>query len=529
MNLQKTGKLIFASGFFVSAIFLSGNSIATAGTVYSQAGDVTSDSVVLWGRCNAEQDALLTFSLTTHKNLITDKNINIVRKKSHHVSDKSDYTGSLVFKGLKPGKQYYYQATCKPLAQHTKATVKGKDKGKVKGTLSTFKTASEPAKAESIRFVWVADLGGQGWGRNPDLSITHVDGELIKGGYVVFDSMSKLNPDFALFQGDMIYADGAIPVSKDIPADVGDGTWVNNPAKDFVAITLDDFRANWKYNLGDAKMAHFLARTPVYVQWDDHEVSNNWYPGEIMPAGAPYFGISADVLAANAKQALFEYNPIDGTKLYRSVQHGKHMELFLLDERSFRDPNPDNYDPDGIEMLGQEQLAWLKDALVKSKATWKIISTHDPLSIVTGGVDDRDAWSQDDPAVLGREVQLAEILKFIKDHDIKNVVYLTSDVHFTAAISYDPSLATFQEFNPFWEFVIGPIHAGAFGSGNLDASFGPQYEYVRAPSTEGIGQNSPPPHLQSFGLVEISIDGEMTVKLIDITGAVLFEKTMLPL
>lgn len=204
------------------------------------------------------------------------------------------------------------------------------------------------------------------------------------------------------------------------------------------------------------------------------------------------------------------------------------MELFLLDERSFRDANPDNYDPDGIEMLGKKQLAWLKKALKKSEATWKIISTHDPLSIVTGGVDDRDAWGQEDPAVLGREVQLAEILKFIKEHDIKNVIFLTSDVHFTAAIAYDPSRATAKDFNPFWEFVIGPIHAGAFGPGNLDTSFGPQYDYLRAPGTEGIGQNSPPPHLQSFGLAEIRKDGILTIKLIDITGAVLFEKTMSP-
>ncbi|MBK9662594.1 MAG: alkaline phosphatase D family protein [Nitrosomonas sp.] len=151
------------------------------------------------------------------------------------------------------------------------------------------------------------------------------------------------------------------------------------------------------------------------------------------------------------------------------------------------------------------------------------------LSIVTGGIDDRDAWGQEDAAILGREVQLAEILKFIKDNDIKNVVFLTSDVHFSAAIAYDPSVAATQEFKPFWEFVIGPIHAGAFGPGNLDTSFGPHYEYLRAPGTEGIGQNAPPPHLQSFGMVEISKGGVLTVKLMDITGAVLFEKIMQPL
>lgn len=49
----------------------------------------------------------------------------------------------------------------------------------------------------------------------------------------------------------------------------------NLPAKDFVAISLDEFRENWKYNLGDEKFVRFLAETPIYVQWDDHEVTNN--------------------------------------------------------------------------------------------------------------------------------------------------------------------------------------------------------------------------------------------------------------
>ncbi|MGH8223127.1 MAG: alkaline phosphatase D family protein [Woeseiaceae bacterium] len=46
--------------------------------------------------------------------------------------------------------------------------------------------------------------------------------------------------------------------------------------------------------------------------------------------------------------------------------------------------------------------------------------------------------------VLGREVQLGELLKFIKDEDIKNVVFITADVHFAAAISYDPAQAKFR-------------------------------------------------------------------------------------
>lgn len=520
---MKIQKLILVFGIFTTIVFFSGHSIAVTRMVYSQSGDVTSNSAVLWGRCNQEQDTQIKFTLFTaaHKHQHTPHQYQHVQEKVSKVSAKTDYTRSVIFKGLEPNTQYHYQVECKSLGKDASPTASG--------MMSNFTTPPSSQHAGAVRFVWVADLAGQGWGRNPHLSIKHIAGDLIQGGYVVFASMSKLNPDFALFQGDMIYADVEIPPRKKMPVDVGGGIWINKPSKDFVAIALDDFRANWKYNLGDKNMAHFLAKTPVYVQWDDHEVANNWYPGKIMPEDAPYFGMTADELAKTAKQALLEFNPIKHADLFRSFQYGKHMELFLLDERSYRGANSDNDNPNGIEMLGQAQLNWLKDALKNSQATWKIISTHDPLSIVTGGVTDRDAWGQNDAAILGREVQLAEILKFLKDHDIKNVVFLTSDVHFAAAISYEPARATFKDFNPFWEFVIGPINAGAFGAGNLDASFGPKYEYLRAPSTEGIGQNSPPPYLQSFGLVEISIIGELTVKLIDITGSLLFKKRMVPL
>ena len=51
--------------------------------------------------------------------------------------------------------------------------------------------------------------------------VTAFDGDKIKGGYVVFDVIRKFKPDFAVFQGDMIYADNAIPATKEIPAEVG--------------------------------------------------------------------------------------------------------------------------------------------------------------------------------------------------------------------------------------------------------------------------------------------------------------------
>jgi len=331
--------------------------------------------------------------------------------------------------------------------------------------------------------------------------------------------MESLNPQFALFQGDMIYADGAIPPVKAIPEAMGGGNWTNNPSKDFIAVTLDEFRANWKYNFGDEKMQSFLCKTPVFVQWDDHEVryynniinlltlflasnttnpcvvyiyiyicllrlknfkvTNNWYPDEVM-ANQYEDGTAVNGLYVNSLQAFYEFNPImEGSSIYRKQQFGKNLEIFFPDYRSFRDPNPGNEGEEPIAMMGPEQLEWLKESLKESKATWKIISSHDPIGIVTGGAGDRDSFGNELPEILGREFEVKELLQFINDNKIENVVSLSSDVHFTAHVNMHPDRAEggFTDFKPLDEFVIGPIHAGSFGPNYMDTSFGALYEY----------------------------------------------------
>ena len=99
---------------------------------------------------------------------------------------------------------------------------------------------------------------------------------------------------------------------------------------------------------------------------------------------------------------------------------------------------------------------------------------------------------------------------------MENLVWLTADVHYTAAHHYSPDRAAFQEFEPFWEFVSGPLHAGTFGPNALDPTFGPEVRYVMAPSDEQ-GVNLPPSEgLQFFGLVDIDGDTEqLTVRLMN--------------
>jgi alkaline phosphatase D len=103
------------------------------------------------------------------------------------------------------------------------------------------------------------------------------------------------------------------------------------------------------------------------------------------------------------------------------------------------------------------------------------------------------------------------VLEAIQKAIVTNVVWITADVHYTAAHHYDPSRAATHDFDDFWEFVAGPIHAGTFGPNPLDPTFGPEQKFVWAPTAEAPAF-SPLDGLQSYGLVEAKED-ELSVGL----------------
>jgi alkaline phosphatase D len=116
----------------------------------------------------------------------------------------------------------------------------------------------------------------------------------------------------------------------------------------------------------------------------------------------------------------------------------------------------------------------------------------------------------------------------MKRHLVRNVVWLTADVHYTAAHRYEPSKAQFTDFDPFWEFISGPLNAGTFGPGVLENTFGPQVAFYKAPP-KGLSGMAPTAGLQFFGEVEIDgRSGEMTVRLKDLTGSTLFTQRIEP-
>jgi alkaline phosphatase D len=165
-------------------------------------------------------------------------------------------------------------------------------------------------------------------------------------------------------------------------------------------------------------------------------------------------------------------------------------------------------------------VAWLKRELMNSRATWKVIAADMPLSLIVVYDNDRkwgvEAIAQGDGPPRGRELEIADILSFIKHAGVRNTLWLTADVHYCAAHRYDPGKAQFQDFEPFWEFVTGPIHAGAFGPNDLDNTFGPQIVFQKAPPKEPAQTGAADYDLQFFG--HVAIDGAsevMTVTLKD--------------
>jgi alkaline phosphatase D len=268
------------------------------------------------------------------------------------------------------------------------------------------------------------------------------------------------------------------------------------------------------------------------VLWDDHEVRDNWYPTRDLSSDVRYTVKSVALLAARARQAFIEYNPLpitadDPERIFRMISSGPLVDVFALDFRSYRGPNTANRQAtlsDESRIMGVPQVQWLTSQLSASRAVWKVIASDMPIGLVVrdGNTAFEAVANADDGPPRGREIEIAEILKFIKDRRIRNVVWITGDVHYCAAHRYDPEKAHFMEFDPFWEFVAGPLHAGTFRPNALDATFGPDVKFVGVPAD--LAANRPPSAgLQFFGLLRIDARTKMmTASLHDLSGRAIY-------
>lgn len=466
-------------------------------------GDVTADSAVIWSRT------------TRPARMVVEWSRNEGFRNPHRVSGpvtgpEADFTAKTLLTGLPAGERVFYRVRFEDRGTPGEAgpTVSGQ-----------FLTA--PRDRRNVLFAWSGDTAGQGYGIDPAF-----------GGMRTYASLKAAQPDFFVHSGDTIYADGPLPATIKLP----DGRmWRNEllPEKAKVAETLAEFRGNHRYNLGDPQVRDCYAHVPILAQWDDHEVRNNWYPGQKLNEDSRYTEKNVDVLAARARQAFLDYMPIRPSQdsiIYRSVARGPLCDLFFLDLRSYRGPNGSNRQstrtPDA-DFMGGTQLEWLKRSMKASRALWKVVCTDMPLALLVGdGADRWEAWANGDPGVpLGRELEIADLLAFLKNNGIQNVIFLTADVHYAASHRYDPSRARFTEFNPFWEFVSGPLHAMSLSAGTLDRTFGPEAVWSSRPA--GSPTSGPFSREQYFGTVGIDgRSGALTVTHFDREGTRLSSTTL---
>lgn len=343
-----------------------------------------------------------------------------------------------------------------------------------------FTTAPAPEQPARVTFLWSGDLGGGGLCRPAD------------GEYAIFRAMLRHPADFFVFAGDTTYAD----VACNRPDTV--------PGANFRARTLAQYRARHRYNREDPAFQAFLRQTPVYATWDDHEVRNDFAgPTEpLMPVG---------------RQAFLDYWPVaaDGpNRLHRSVRWGSLLELFILDTRQYRS---DNALPDGPDktMLGAAQRRWLLDAVSASTAVWKVVVSSVTLSVPSGRPDRRDGWSNANIFGLAPEhgtgfvTERDTILRELRQHGVRNLVVVAADVHHAEIVRHQPY--TDWEFH---EFIAGPLSAPRGRPRPLDVRLGPRTLFAQG----GI---------YNFGEVTIE-PAELTVRLIDEQGTVLFTHTIAP-
>lgn len=507
------------SGASIPALGLLGHSPAfierrrdlTSGV---RSGEVTTSSAVIWSRAAVPSRLMVRLqSNGRHRRLV----------RGPWTDERVDLTARVHLTGLAPGRPY-----------DAEVWFESPDGERSAPQRLTFATAPIHAAAQSI--VWSGDTCGQGWGI-----------DRARGGLTTYRTMLGLRPDLFVHVGDTIYADEPMDETVLLP----DGTtWHNELTEDVMVVseTLDQLRGRHRYPLRDDNVRALYASVPTVSMWDDHETCNNWWPGETID-DERYGERRADVLALRGRRAWQEYQPVPvkrlvaaggdgfvGQRLYRRVPRGQHLDLFCLDMRSWRGPNPDTNpavaaDRRQAGLLGQEQEEWLIRSLRSSTATWKAICADMPLSAPTNRITDLDGYANKDGGrPLGREPELARILSAIKRHGVRNVVWLTGDVHYTAAYRYTPENAAFTDFDPFWEFISGPVASSPFWrkDDELDQTFGPEVVFSQGESEVGKLDVAPAPTNQYFGQLDLAASGVLTVRLYDGAGSVLWERALEP-
>jgi phosphodiesterase/alkaline phosphatase D-like protein len=442
-------------------------------------GDVTQTSAILWAHSMALGEVTFEYSPFDDFGIIDGHETVMVVDVNQPVK--------VEINGLIPATQYYYRVTD---AQNETA-------------VGEFRTPWDIDISAGLRFGASGD-----WQQAPP--------------FPSLKNVPERDLDFFIKLGDSIYADAESPA---LP-----GVWQ--------ARTLEDFRTKHNENLssrfGSNVTALLNASTPILATIDDHEIVDNFAGGadpgqspdapDVHPSEPPLFTEAVDFINEtqvyqDAMQAFQEYHPIRSElwdtpddvrthgkpKFYRKTTYGNDAAVLVLDARSFRDvPLPVTTNPfDANEaeaflagtftadrtMLGRAQVNNLKNDLLESQRegiTWKFVIIPEPIQNF-GIINAEDRFE-------GYAAERTELLRFIHENDIENVVFIAGDFHGTIVnnLAYQELLtegaedAVLVQSTPIsaFEVVTGPVafFDGLLGPSivNLAASAGVLSPFLKA-------------------------------------------------
>lgn len=370
---------------------------------------------------------------------------------------------------------------------------------------AAFATPPQASSAAAVTLQFSADLGGQNACRDAGR------------GYAIFDAIATRPADAFVALGDMIYADGTCEPT-------GPFGNVQIPGAPQTDVRFDD---RWRYNFADPAFRRLRHQRNYIATWDDHEIINDFGPQTAHRADAP----SVDLLAAG-RRGFLAHNPVaaspnDANRIYRQHRFGAHAELFVLDARQYRDRN--DLDDTGVlpkSLLGAAQRRWLIESVATSTATWKLIASSVPIAIPTGWPQEagRDGWASGDGAD-GFERELYAIFEAWARAGVRNVVFLSADVHFATGFELKP-LPEAPNF-VVHEWIVGPLSAGIYPNDVIDPTFSASRTYWHAP-------DKPPTSLDqalnfyNFGEVNIDAAGSLRFHVVNGHGQIVASQMLDP-